>query len=191
MKLTSKLGATLMGAALIAAASPLEVQLKEKDQEALGKEIRTYCDAYDKTEGVAEALRELGESIAKHNKKLSKKAKTDIDLLASPEDLAAMFALSKEYPKRSPSGKVNDFSADTFLGEPVQYELHAPKGYKASKGALPLILIVPDEGEKPEEHLNEDWTLGDLRNNAVIAALVMPKDPSLWSKRGGDVLGGR
>jgi hypothetical protein len=197
MKLTRKLGALLFGTALLAAAAPLEMRLKAKDQQNLGKEVRSYYDAFKAKKDIAKAKVKLVDAIAKQNKKLSKKAKTDIDLLASPEDLQAIFAASQVFPKRSVGGKVVNFSADTFLGEPVKYSLVAPKGYKASKGALPLILIIPSESEDPGKtqkdpgkELDEEWMLGDLRGNAVLASLEMPADPGLWGRRGGDQLGG-
>ena len=197
MKLTRKLGALLLGTALLAAAAPLEMYLKPKDQAKLGDSVRDYYDSVAAKKDIAKTRAALVEAIAKQNKKLSKKAKKEVDLLSSSEDLAAIFAAAKEYPKRSPSGRVTEFSKDTFLDEPVEYSLYAPKGYKASKGSLPLILIIPsdtDEPKKtqkdPDKELDEEWMLGDLRNNAVLAALQMPEDPSLWSVRGMSKLGG-
>jgi len=197
MKTTQKLGALLLGTALLAAAAPIEMRLKPKDQENLGKEVRAYYDAYNKSDGIAKAKASLAEALAKQNKKLSKKAKEEVDLMASPEDLAAIFTASKEYPKRSPTGRITEFSPDTFFGEPVNYSLLAPKSYKASKGAMPLILIIPGESEKPKEtqlspkaELEEEWMMGELRDGAIIAALEMPEDLSLWSGAGGDQLGG-
>lgn len=194
MKLTRKLGMLLLGTALLAAAAPLEMRLKPKEQESLGKDVRAYYEAVAESDGIADAKSELGEAFQKHNEKLSKKAKEDVDLLASTEDLAAIFGYSREYPKRSPVGKVVEFSAETFLGIPVEYSLMAPKKYKPGKGSLPLILIIPDEGEDRAESAREqidiDWMLGELRDDVVIASLVMPADVGLWAQRGGDSMGG-
>jgi len=195
MKLSRKLGTLLLGTALLAAATPLEMLLKPKEQEELGQEVREYYDAFEKGDGLAKAKSALAESLQKHNEKLSKKAKEDVDVLSSTEDLAAIFAFSREYPKRSAVGKVSDFSADTRIGFPVEYALLAPKSYKPGKGALPLVLIIPDEGDgrakMARKQLDEDWMLGELRDGAVLAALTMPEDVSLWGKSGGgDKLGG-
>lgn len=197
MKTTHKVGALLLGSLMLAAAAPKEMLLKAKDQANLGKAVRSYYEAYNKSEGISKAKASLAESIKKLEKKLSKKAKHEVSLLASPEDLKEIFSASKEYPKRSPTGRITDFAPDTFFGTPVKYSLLAPKGYKASKGSMPLVLIVPSESEKPgesqispETELEEEWMLGELRNEAIIAALEMPEDPSLWAGSGGDQLGG-
>jgi hypothetical protein len=196
MKTHRKIAALFLGAALMAAAPPIEALLKSTDQEKLGKLVTEYYDALAKKEGIAEAKTDLAEEITKWDEKLSKKEKEEVALLASPEDVEAIFAFSKVYDKSQRTGRVTDVEAPTFLkdsnGEsiPVKYSYHAPKAYKASKGSVPLILIIPDDKDEPARCLDDQWLLSEIRNGAVIAAVQMPKDPSLWGVSGMGQMGG-
>lgn len=175
---------------MVAAAPPLEMMLKERDQEKLGELLQEYYTAYKEKDGLAEAKADLSEEISKHETKLNKKSDEEIELLELSEDVRAMFQFAKVVEKRPKVGKVVDVEADTFLGKPVHYAVHAPKAYKADKGAVPLILIIPDEGVEPARCLDDQWLLPDIRNEAVIAAVQMPEDPGLWGVSGVDRIGG-
>ena len=188
MKPTRRLALLLATAALVAAAAPREMLLKERDHSSLGKKIGEYYEARAEAKGISEAKADLAEAIAKLEKKLEKK---DVDdFLALHEDVAASFAASKSFDARPKLGKVTDETYSAFGRFDIEYSYHAPKGYKSKDGPLPLVLIVPGEGEEPGRHLDELWNLPDLRNGAILVALKMPDDPELWGVSGQGSVGG-
>lgn len=190
MKTHRKLAALILGAVLVAAAPPLDMVLKEKEREDVGELLQEYYKAYKEKEGLADAKADLADEIAKIEGKLNKKSDKKIELLSLTDDVRSIFAMAKEVDKRPKTGKVVDVSADTFLGKPVEYAVHAPKAYKPSKGSVPLILIIPEEGVEPARCLDDQWLLSEIRNGAVIAAVKMPEDPSLWGTSSRDPAGG-
>jgi len=171
-----------MAAALAAAATPREFLLKEKDHENLGKKIGAYYTAVAEKEGIASAKADVGEAIAKLNKKLSKKS--DVDLLGLHDDLSAAFTASISYSGRPKTGKVFDVEEEV-RGMALAYSMHLPKSYKANKGALPLIICIPDEGEDKGRHLDEEWNHPGLRGSVIMASLQMPEDVETWTERTG------
>jgi hypothetical protein len=190
MKRSNRFGLALaLGLSLMAAVSPFELQLKEKDHKKIGESLTTYFEAVSEKSGIAKAKSGLKTVLEKVNKSLSKKAKEDVDVLSLTDDITASFLWAGIPEGRATVGKVKEFTFDSPFG-PIECAIHAPKKYKASKGPVPLILTIPEEGQKLGEHLNEDWMLGDLRDGAVIAALQMPKNVDLWSKSSMDPIGG-
>ena len=173
----------LATAALVAAAVPREMVLKERDHSSIGEKIGEYYEARAASKGISEAKSDLGEAIAKLDKKLAKKDQGV--LLGLPEDLAACFAASKTVEGRPKTGKVIEAEYDARGRYTIEYAYHAPKGYKAKDGAVPLVLCIPDEGEEPARYLDEDWNLPDLRNGAVLVAIQMPDDLTTWGTTGG------
>ena len=189
---THRTALLLASAALLAAAAPrgpFEMVLKDRDHASLGKKIGEYYEARSEMSGISEAKAELGEAIAKLDKKLEKKDQGPV--LAMHDDLAASFAASKSVDGRPKTGKVTDAEYDAFWRATIEYAYHAPKGYKSKDGPVPLVLCIPDEGDEPGRYLDEDWNLPDLRNGVVLAAIQMPEDLELWGVSNGlDTPGG-
>lgn len=190
MKRPLRFGIALaLGLSLTAAILPFELVLKEKDHEKIGDSLVEYYDAIKEKKGITEARNEVRDVLDKFSAKLSKKAKKDVDVLSLTEDMTAAFMKAASVPSRATVGKITDFSVDTPLGK-MDFTLHAPKKYKASKGSVPLIITIPEEGKDLSDHLNENWMLGDVRDGAVIAALKMPRNVDLWAKSSRDPMGG-
>lgn len=190
MKTPTKLAALLLGTALVAAAPPLEMLLSERDHKKIGELVQEYYQAVAEKEDIADAKAELGEEIVKLEEKFNKRRDDPVAFLEMTDDLRAIFTLAKEVDKRPPTGKVEEIEAPTFLPQPVKYAVHAPKGYKSSKGAVPLIIVIPDEGVEPARCLDDMWMLGEMRNEAVIACVEMPEDPGLWGASSNEPMGG-
>jgi hypothetical protein len=180
--------AVLSVLALSAAAGPSpESQLKEKDQENLGKLIGEYFDAKRESSGVADSLEDLSDAIAK----LEKKSK-GVPVLAMVEDLQKAVYFSRKYKDSVPKGRSQSVKyPSAYDDEELEYVVHAPKSYKSSKGPYPLILCLPDSGESaPEEaqaHLDKHWTDADIREGAILAACTMPTDRATWNELKGAV----
>jgi hypothetical protein len=174
----------LAALALVAAAGPSpETQLKERDQASLGKLIAEYFEARRETSGQSEALEEIAEEIDK----LEKKTK-GVPVLSMVEDVQRALYFARDYKDSLPKGRLGDFEHDPAYGEAkVPYQVHAPRSYKSSKGPYPLVICLPDEGEGPEEHLDEHWVDAGLRETAILAACTMPAERELWTEARGAV----
>ena len=183
-----KLPITLI--ALTAAAfAPITLQqealLKESDHKKIGKEIADCIEAFQEGKGRIKAEEKLSESIAKWSKK---KPFKDKDPLFANADLGMSLWLAHGYDKKKVTkGKVDTITVPT--GPPFDYEIEycvwAPSKYKAKDGPYPLILCIPDAGQRPFDHITEDWVLGGLRDQVILAAIPMPEDVAAWSQVGG------
>jgi len=153
--------------------------LKPSDHDSLGKVIADYVEASRNNKNVDKARAEVSAELEKFRKRLK-----DRDPLSLTADLGKSIWQSIEYDKAKgiKKGKVSEvkFKDSNF---DFAYATWAPAQYDMKK-AYPLVLCIPDQGEKPTEHLTEKWILPELRENAVLAAVPMPEDPALWSEAG-------
>jgi len=173
----------------VAAFSPAQPQqealLKESDHKKIGKEIAACIEAFQEGKGRIKAEEKLSEAIGKWSKK---KPFKDKDPLFANADLGMSLWYAMEYDrKKVTKGKVNTITVPT--GPPFDYEIEycvwAPSKYKAKDGPYPLILCIPDAGQRPFDHLTEDWVSGDLRDQVILAAVPMPEDVTAWNQVGG------
>jgi len=182
-KLHSTLAAA--GVLLLASASVQEEHLlKEADHRKLGKEIAECIEAFDEGKGRIKAEESLREALAKWTKKKPLKGK---DPLCATADLSACLWYAMDYDrKKVKKGKVSSVEVET--GPPFDYEIEycvwAPSKYRAKGGPYPLVLCIPDAGQRPFDHLTEDWALGDLRDQVILAAVPMPDDAEAWQEIG-------
>lgn len=166
------LGATLLASAAVPLAEDL---LKTSDHEALGKQIKEFVAAVEKNEGSDKALEKVGDELAKYKKKTGK------DPLSLTSDLGKALWASFDYDKTASKlkkGAIKDMTCPKpFHGDDpkavLSYALWIPSKYEARK-QYPLVLLVPDKGEKARDHLTEKWIEPALRDGAVIAAVQMP-----------------
>jgi hypothetical protein len=154
-----------------------ELVLKKAEQESLVKLVAKWMDAKKDRKGIEEALGKIGEQVAKL--RTSKKSEP----LTWVDDWSHVMALAlqSELPDRiKGKGKVEE---DTFdAGEhKVGFAVHAPAKY-TKKESYALILIAPDLGVKPKEHIDKDWIDAAGRERAILCALEMPSDEALWSR---------
>lgn len=161
-----------------------EVLLKDSDHKKMGKEIANCIEAFSEGKGRIKAEEEFKEALDKWKKKKPFKTR---DPLSSVADLGASLWYSNNYDrKKVTKGKVQTVTVDT--GPPFNYELEycvwAPSSYKASAGPYPLVLCIPDAGQRSFDHLTEDWALGSLRDEVIVAVISMPEDLSAWGEIG-------
>lgn len=180
---TAGLGLSLVATLVLPVRSATggEDALTRSDHDALGKVIAGYVEAYTKNKNLDKARSEVAGELDKFRKRLK-----DRDPLALTADLGKAYweSFAYESAKGVKKGKVADNKyADASIGMDLAYATWAPTKYDAKK-AYPLILCIPDKGEKPTDHLTEKWISQDIRDNAVLAAVPMPEDAALWSEVG-------
>jgi hypothetical protein len=170
--------ALALGAALLVPAARGEEVLKEKDHRQVGELIAAYMTARTENKGISEALASLAEELDRIKKKLKGR-----DPLALTADLGHAMWYSQEYEgqKGVRKGRVETYTATSPWQ--VEYAVHAPKKYNP-KEAYPLLLCIPDKGEKPTDHLIEKWIDPELRDAVILAVVGMPEDASMWAARG-------
>ena len=158
-----------------------EPLLKEADLKKVAQVVREYIDS----EGSAQAESEVKAEMEKLAKKLEK-TPAQGDLLRSPSDLGFSYWLSYDYSKqRTTKGKVDKteyiYPDAGFTKEtPLEYAVWTPAKYAVKSGPYPLLIVIPDEGQSPEQHLTEDWADGELRDGLILAVPSMPEDTASW-----------
>ena len=165
---------------LVSAAARQELILKESDHKKIAKEITNCIEAFDEGKGRVKAEEDLRDALAKWKKKKPFKEK---DPLSATEDLGASLWYAMEYDRQKiVKGKVKEMLVpDPPFGYDVDYCIWAPSKYKAKSGPYPLILCIPDAGQRPFDHLTEDWTSSDLRSTAILAVIPMPENVDDWT----------
>lgn len=187
------LALTVIGGALaLTAAAPAPVlaqdpYLKDADLSKLGKTIAEFFEAKTEKRGILESEEAFDEQLIKLQKKL-KKAPVE-SLMESPADLGRALWLSAEYPKAKKirKGKIEDvkYQGGFFKDEPLVYTRWVPAKYDAKRTAYTLIISIPDEDEKPKDHLGERWNNSDLRASSIIAVPHMPENKADWTETAG------
>ncbi len=173
----------LCAAPVVAVVAPvLEEAFKSSDLEGLGKLIATYIKARSDNEGLGKAEENLNKEIQRHEKRLKKSP------LAFPKDLGRALWDSYDYEKNQKvkKGKV-DFVEQPAYFDPkgkLGYAIWTPVKYEAKK-SYPLLLCIPDKGERPVDHITEKWIDAQIRENAIIVAVQMPSDEKTWLEGGG------
>ncbi len=159
-----------------AAAAPRDVTWRASDHDKVGKDIATYYDAKDNRKDIGGAW----EKLSKTTDRVAKKFKDD-DILSFVEDWEAALksAAMSEYREKPKKGKVQEIDLNTG-GASGETWASFPKSYSTKKDPYPLVLVIPDEGKTPHEHIDAMWTDTGGRENAIIVAVDMPKDADSW-----------
>lgn len=176
------LGASLLTGALTPSAAAPETLLKDSEHKKVGAMIGECITAYIEKDGRREAEQDLSKYL---DKKWTKAAKGRSPL-ALTDDLSAALWYSEDLSKaKVRKGKIDDLEVDvTFHGDhKITNAVWTPSKY-SSKQKYPLILCLPDAGEKPEAHLNDHWALSALRESAIIVALDLPEETDNWGTLG-------
>lgn len=172
----------LCSAPVLALVSPVvEEPFKPTDHEALGKLLSVYISARGANKGLGKAQEDLDKELARHEKRLKKSP------LAYPADMGKALWASYDYDKNQKvkKGKVDLIEQPAYYDPKGKftYAVWTPTKYDPKK-AYPLILCIPDKGEKPLDHITEKWVDANIRDNALIVAMQMPSDEKLWLENG-------
>ena len=164
--------------ALSASTLPLEQKLRDSDHKKIGKKIAAYYEAKLEKKGIQAAFLKVSQSIDKAQKKLKQ-----LPILACVEDWerALWYAQQTTYKGRPKTGRVMFAKLDSY-GDKILTAYHLPSKYTSKKGPYPLVLVIPDAGEKADNHLEGQWTDAALLNEAILVTANMPSDTSSWEK---------
>jgi len=170
----------LLGAALLAApalALSAEELFKPAEYDSVGKKFTNYIEARTESEGIDKALEEVSKELDKVSKRIKR------DPLSLPAEMGKVLWSSFEYQKK-PSvakGKVAEVSQEAYWDPKgkFEYAVWIPAKYDTKK-SYPLILCIPDEGEKPRDHLTERWIDPQIREGAILVAVPTPKDAATF-----------
>lgn len=69
----------------------------------------------------------------------------------------------------------------TFSIEGLAYAYRLPKKYDPAENAYPLILAIPDEGERPADHIRTYWSGREFRDGAILVSPAMPEVQAEWA----------
>ena len=69
----------------------------------------------------------------------------------------------------------------SFAADGMPYAYRLPKEYDPDT-AYPLILSIPDEGERPADHLREHWVHRELLDRAILFSPAMPALREEWDQ---------
>lgn len=171
---------TLLVAALLAApalAAAGEELFKPADYEAVGKKVTSYIEAVRKTEGLDKAQEEVAKELEKIGKRIKR------DPLSLPGEMGKALWASFGYAKKSSvaRGKVDTVEEPVYWDEKakMEYAVWVPSKYDPKK-AYPLILCIPDVGEKATDHLVQRWVDPQIRDAAILIAIPTPADAKTW-----------
>lgn len=168
---------------LVAAAAPtLEAKLKASEHTKIGKQVAAYFTALYESKGINESFSKATEAVDKSAKKLK-----GTDIMSCVDDWEAIMASAnqtfhgyKDYKKK---GKHMPGYKDKLTG--AEGALFVPKKYSPRKGdALPLVIIVPDESEKPESVMNDHWQSALAQEEAILFVVKMPNNSRIWNEIG-------
>jgi poly(3-hydroxybutyrate) depolymerase len=179
-------GFTSGAAAPSAVGTALEDGIPSSKQKSLSKAVGAWLEARRTRRGINEAYEDLTGAIEKIEKK-----RGQAPVLSLVDDLSVVFQGAMQPEGRPTKGKVKEITFGGWGGD-VTYAVHGPKDYNPKKGAYPVVLCLPEAGQRAQDHLTEDWIDADLRGEVVLVAIEMPGDTSLWGETGSqDEPGGR
>jgi hypothetical protein len=162
---------------LIATSLPQAGELKPNEVEGLAKKLTEYIEARSENKG----LDKVQEAVAKELEKIEKRIKRDP--LSLPAEIGQALWQALEYDKKGslPKGKVATQKLAAYWDAKAEFEYAywVPARYDPRK-PYPLLLCIPDQGERPTDHLTERWADADLRNGAILVAIPMPADAGIW-----------
>ncbi len=161
----------LSGAALAAPRS--EEILKASDHKKIGKEVAAYWTAKQERKDIGETFSKLASTVEKVDDKLKKKGG---DVLTAVEDWRSIFWVATANAledKKAKKGKVTTESG----GVPFTYWVD--KKYRPANGPLPLVLVVPNEGEKAEDAVTE-LSATALGTQSILVGVHMREFAGSW-----------
>ncbi len=167
--------ALLLCSSIAFAQSP--AALEDKELKPLAKGFSAYFDSRADDSGTDEARVELEEALAE--------ILGDEQPLRRANSLARAIWLSHEYQRtKLRKGKIETATAkeSSFAAGELTYSYRVPRDYEPEKLAYPLVLAIPGDGEKPDEHIRTHWSSREFREGAIIVCPDMPKVVEEWDR---------
>lgn len=157
-------------------------ELSKSERRKLVKATTEYFEA-DASEKL-EARADLGKLVDDLNEDAER------SLLADVEQMQSVLLEARERSNRV-AGKGSAKEIEIKRG-PLDTTgvVRAPKKYAGDKQTYPLVIVIPDSGQSPEEALQQDWNQPEALEGGVFCAVTMPSDESIWGGFGDGALGG-
>ena len=145
----------------------------------LAASCAAYTEARGSSVGVAQARSELASALEELGEKTGGEHP-----LEHASDLGRALWLSRDYDEAKPraGAVVSDVFQLGFDGAGTRFSYRLPEDYDPGRGAYPLIVAIPDEGQGPAEHIRSSWTLRDILDRAILVCPAMPDDQQEWAR---------
>ena len=152
-----------------------DLLLKDADHKKLGGKIQEWIEAKVAKEGISDAKSDVRKELGKWAKKLK-----GPDPMSATGDLGRALWYAFGYNNKGiVKGKVKDVE-DKDSRDPLPYTILAPARYNP-KNSYPLLIVVPEVGQKPFDYLTQAWVLGELRDSCILVGVHMPDDEDDWN----------
>jgi len=153
---------------------------KDKELEPLAAGLAAWLDARAEDSGVEEAGARLALGLAALEGPDHPGA-----FLRRGADLGRAAWLARGYEKKDvKKGKVTteELRRGNFARAGLEFAYRVPKDYDPKRAAYPLLLVLPDVGEPPAQHLRTHWIHGELLERAILVSPTMPADAASWDE---------
>ena len=149
----------------------------DEDLEALGAGLKAYVDARASALGVDEARAQVVQALGALEPKAGGR-----DPLVYAADFGRALELAQGLTKRKlKKGKVvEEVHEGGSFGRGLEYAYRVPKAYKPSEKRYALVVAIPDEGEKPADHIRSSWSEGPFKDQVIVVCPRMPKERAEW-----------
>jgi len=167
-------------ALLLVGGVPDAQQRKDKELEPLAAGLAAWLEARAQDSGVEEAEARLAQSIA-----ALEGPQHPGELLRSGADLRRAAWLARgSATKDVKKGKVTteELRKGNFARAGLEFAYRVPKDYDPKHASYPLLLVLPDAGEAPAEHIRTHWIGGDLLDHVLLVSPTMPADAATWDQ---------
>ena len=145
-------------------------RLKSAEHKSLAKGVSNYWQAKIDKKKISESFVKVGDSVYKAKKRI----KDDTDILACMDDWKKVFWIATRTGLVNASKakkKVSSWPQSGSLFPAFTYVV--PSKHSAKKDPYPVIFIIADEGEDPEEHLAGKWADTALRAGYILVVVEM------------------
>ena len=144
----------------------------------VGQAIEGYFAARDKGGDVDQAREAVSSALEAARAKAPK-----WDALRSCADLGRALELAQQARAeklKDGAVRVETLNEGAFVHSGLEYALRLPKDYDVQR-RYPLLLSLPDAGEKPADHLRTHWTAASVRDSAIVVVPALPSDVEGWN----------
>ena len=155
-------------------------QLEDSELESLAASLASYSEARDSGTDLVAAQVEVETALLSLSPALS-----GGNPLQSPLVLGRAVWLSKDFDDEKRSrGKIRTdlVKSGSFANGGMEIAFRLPRDYDPSQGSYPLILSIPDVGESPTEHIQQNWVLKDVKDGAILVCPQMPTTTAEWDQ---------
>ncbi len=152
----------------------------DHDLRPVARSLSAYFEARELAIGVPQALDALRKTLDE-----LRESRAGMDPLRRSADLGLALWLGRDYAKlKLRRGKVTSdvFKGGSFTREGIAYAYRLPRDYQPDEHSYPLIIAIPDEDEKPEQHIRSHWSSRQVRDGALVICPQMPSDGAEWDR---------